>query len=80
MGCVYREYGHDCADDCPICCPEYGADLEAFIVAENARVCALEEDNQRLETLVREKDEAIGELLSDLDYWVWMYRQDRGLA
>lgn len=20
MGCVCREYDHDCADDCPVCC------------------------------------------------------------
>ncbi|TDZ92180.1 hypothetical protein CCUG60885_04294 [Mycobacteroides salmoniphilum] len=20
MGCVFREYDHDCADDCPDCC------------------------------------------------------------
>lgn len=22
MGCVFREYGHDCQDDCPNCCQE----------------------------------------------------------
>lgn len=63
MGCVCREYDHDCADDCPVCCPEYGGDLEAFLIAENARVRGLEEDNKRLEALVRAKDETIGELL-----------------
>jgi hypothetical protein len=21
MGCVLRRYVHDCADDCPVCCP-----------------------------------------------------------
>jgi hypothetical protein len=20
MGCIFREYNHDCADDCPFCC------------------------------------------------------------
>lgn len=22
MGCIFREYDHDCADDCPVCCRE----------------------------------------------------------
>lgn len=24
MGCVFREYDHDCKDDCPMCCPTIG--------------------------------------------------------
>jgi hypothetical protein len=22
MGCVFREYDHDCKDDCPFCCED----------------------------------------------------------
>lgn len=28
MGCIFREYDHDCKDDCPFCCEEKPMEFE----------------------------------------------------
>lgn len=33
MGCVFREYDHDCADDCPFCCGAPGKFAAALLAA-----------------------------------------------
>lgn len=30
MGCVFREYDHDCADDCPFCCGAPGIRVSEY--------------------------------------------------
>ena len=35
MGCVMREWGHECADDCPTCCPD--ADAPDSVLVSRAR-------------------------------------------
>jgi hypothetical protein len=48
------------------------------VLMTGAAVRGLLEENVRLENLLREKDETIGELLNDLDYWIRQYRRERG--
>ena len=76
MGCVCREWGHDCAHDCPHCCPEYWEPIRAAEEAEARRIAGLEEDNKRLEALVRAKDETIGELLELVDHGCFVTELD----
>ena len=69
MGCVFREWDHECENGCPHCCPEWGEEMSAEL--ETALAASLDEAAApyreralRAEALLREKDETIGELLA----------------
>jgi hypothetical protein len=42
MGCIFREYDHDCADNCPICCHDNFQTEEVEVVPASSLSLALE--------------------------------------
>lgn len=56
MGCVFRTYDHDCADDCPECCADNfeSTSIEVVSVSDHQEALAKEREKTK-----RVEDEAV---------------------
>ena len=75
MGCIFREYDHECQDDCPMCCTTPGADDDT---AWRARALKAEEEAAQWEKLWRDDIETAKQALAERDEALAELAQIRG--